>query len=486
MAAGFSVQIEDLRAAATAFAQLRTDAERVLGAAGLGDTGGMAGRDPVLAEWRARYDATAAAQWAASTTAVSTLDAIATKLSTTADTYLVAEHDATRRFGRQPATPPASAADDARGRRVGAPEAGAPSAAPEPGAATTGPPSSTDPGGPDVSAAAGPPPSTGPAGPDVPEVLAEYYPGGDPERLRAAAAYWSALAEGMGRIASTGDAAFRRLTDSGDGAAFSAMRTFWATRFAPCATDPLFNAVVNGAATLRDACSALADLIEHTRAAVRRAAAEAAEDMAPLELPAKLLGKLAWNVPELELLVGEGALAVAYLNDARNAYRFALDRLVERLRPEDELRLRRVAVPPAPDAPVGVGLADVGQIARLELTGTAWDTAAGPHPTPDAIHLTPQQTTHILRGDGSGGGHAPGVGIPGKTEFPRGWTDEAIIAAALSVARDPEEVERSRVSARWEATGWCAGVRVRAIVADDGFVVTAVPLDGPGIVRNPK
>ena len=150
MAAGFSVQIDDLRAAATAFAQLRTDAEGVLGAGVLGGTGGMAGHDPVLAEWRARYDATAAAQWAASTTAVSTLGAIATKLSNTADTYLDAEHDATARFGRHPATSPegaagdAPAAESARPRRT--PSAASGSGGPQLGAAT-GPPSSTGPGG---------------------------------------------------------------------------------------------------------------------------------------------------------------------------------------------------------------------------------------------------------------------------------------------------------------------------------------------------
>ena len=320
----------------------------------------------------------------------------------------------------------------------------------------------------------------------MPDALAAYFPGGDPERLRAAEAGWSALADGMDRIANAGDAAFHRLTDTGDGAAFSAMRTFWAARFAPCATDPLLNAVVNGASTLRDSCQALAELMEHTRAAVRRAAAEAAEDMAPLELPAKLLGKLAWGIPELELLIGTGALALAYLDDARDAYRFALDRLVERLRPEQEQLLRRVAVPPALDAPAGVGLDDVGAVARLELTGTAWDTAAGPRPTPDAIHLTPQQTTHILVGDRSGGGHAPGTGIPGKTEFPRGWGEPDIVAAALSVARDPETITRSAVAERWEATGIRRGVRIRVIVADDGYVVTAIPLSGRGVVRNPR
>ena len=95
MAAGFAVRIDDLRAAAAAFARLRADAEGLLAASGLGDTGGMAGRDPVLAAWRARYDAMAAAEWAAATAAVATLGAIATKLAGTADTYLAAEHDAT-------------------------------------------------------------------------------------------------------------------------------------------------------------------------------------------------------------------------------------------------------------------------------------------------------------------------------------------------------------------------------------------------------
>jgi hypothetical protein len=261
------------------------------------------------------------------------------------------------------------------------------------------------------------------------------------------------------------------------------MQSFWAQRFTPCAADPLFNAVVNGAGVLRDSCRELADLIDHTRAAVRGAAAEAVADMEPLELPARLFGKLAWNIPELELFVGMGALAVSYLNDYRDTYQFALARLVERLRLDDEQRLRRAAVL---SVPVGADLADVGPVAGPPHTGTAWDTAADPHPRPESIHLTPQQTTHILTGDRSGGGHAPGTGIPGKTEFPRGWSNDAIVAAALSVARDPETLNRSRVPDRWEATGVRAGVRIRAVVRDDGFIVTAIPLDGQGVVRNPR
>ena len=470
--AGFAVRIDDLRAAAAAFVRLRADAEGLLATSGLGDTGGMAGRDPMLAAWRARYDAMAAAEWAAASAAVVTLGVIATKLAGTADTYLGAEHDATGRLS----SPPKGAAGGAKsltgppGAAARPPHEGV-RAVPSPAAGAGGPGRAT--GG------NGPPSSTGPGGPEVPDALAPYYPGGEPERLRAAEARWVALAEGMSHIAGVGDDTFRRLAATGDGVAFSAMRTFWARRYTPCATDPLFNAVVNGAGLLADSCRELADLIEHTRAAVRGAAAEAVADMEPLELPARLLGKIAWNVPELELLVGMGALTLAYLNHYRDAYVSSLDRLVERLGPAEEQRLLTAA------AMTDVGLADVGQVARLGLSGTAWDTAAGPHPTPDAIHLVPQQATHILRGDRSGGGHAPGAGVPGKTEFPRGWTDDAIVAAALSVARDPETVERSRMSGRWEAVGVRAGVRIRAVVADDGFLVTAVPLDGPGVVRNP-
>ncbi len=451
-AAGFSVQIEDLHAAAEAFARLSDNAAHLLRAADLAGTGGMGGRDPVLAAWRGRYDTMATASWAASITASATFGAIATKLTNTADTYLAAEHAATP----QPMGPPP-------------PKGGAPVAA-------------------DVGRAdlpwLSPPPSTGLGGPQVPDLIAEYYPGGDPAMLRAAAAAWSALAEGLDQLAYAGDAAFQRLIATGEGAAFSAMRTFWEQRFTPCAADPLFNAVVNGPGMLSSSCAALAELIEHTRSEVVAAVAEAARDMSPLELPAALLSEIAWDIPELELLVGTGALAVSYLNDYRNGYLFALDQLVERLRPEDEERLRRVAVPPPPDAPVGMGLTDVGEITGLDLTGSGWDGVPGPHPTPDMIHVVPDRASHILTGDKIGGGHAPGAGIPGQSEFPPGWSSEKILAATLGVARDPDLVVPAR-GGRLRVEGTRDGVMIRVIMGLDGYVVTSVPLSGPGVVRNP-
>lgn len=473
MAAGFSVQIEDLHAVAEAFARLSDDAARLLRATDLAGTGGMGGRDPVLAAWRGRYDTMAAATWAASITATATLGAIATKLTATVDTYLAAEHAATPRPTGQP--PPDAGAQADPGHGPVAPG----------GADARGWPAPDQPsaGRADLPWLS-PPSSTGSGGPQLPDLVAEYYPDGDPTMLRAAATAWSALAEGLERLADAGDAAFQRLIATGEGAAFSAMRTFWAQRFTPCAADPLLNAVLNGAGTLSASCAALAELIEHTRSEILGAVAEAARDMTPLELPAALLSEIAWGIPELELLVGTGALAVRYLNDYRTRYLFALDQLVERLRPEDEERLRRVAVPPRPDAPVGVGLTDVGEVTGLDLTGSGWDGVPGPHPMPDMIHVAPDRASHILTGDKNGGGHAPGAGIPGQSQFPPGWSSERILAATLSVARDPDVVLPAR-GGRLRVEGTRDGVMIRVIMGLDGYVVTSVPLSGPGVVRNP-
>jgi hypothetical protein len=477
MAAGFSVQIDDLHAAADVFARLSEEAAGLMRGADLAGAGGMAGHDPVLAAWRGRYDTMAAAVWAASITATATLGAIATKLTATADTYLAAERASTpqpsilpQRAAGGPAPPNSAGLGD---------QPAAAGGADAPHRSAPGQPSA---GRADL-AWRSPPSSTGSGGPPVPDLLAEFYPGGDPTMLRAAGAAWSALAEGLNRLAYAGDAAFRRLIATGEGAAFSAMRTFWEQRFTACAADPLLNAVVNGADTLDASCAALAELIEHTRAAVVGAATEAARDMSPLELPAELLNELAWGIPELELLVGTGALAVSYLNDYRNAYLFALDQLVERLRPEDEERLRKVAVPPPADAPVGVGLTDVGEIAGLELTGSRWDAVPGEHPNPDTIHTTPQRTSHILDGDKDGGGHAPGAGRPGKNEFPASWSRDKIMAVVLDIARDPETIEPTR-KGRWQLEAVHDGVLVRVVVGPDGSLVTAIPVRGPGVVHN--
>jgi Bacterial EndoU nuclease len=90
---------------------------------------------------------------------------------------------------------------------------------------------------------------------------------------------------------------------------------------------------------------------------------------------------------------------------------------------------------------------------------------------------------HILDGDGINGGHRPGTGIPGKTEFPSGWSDEKIILEIESIANDPTAPRSLRLDGRFVAEGTRDGVAIRVIIAADGrSIVTGHPTNLP---RNP-
>jgi hypothetical protein len=60
---------------------------------------------------------------------------------------------------------------------------------------------------------------------------------------------------------------------------------------------------------------------------------------------------------------------------------------------------------------------------------------------------------HILDGDKSGGGHRPGTGNPGKSEFPQGWSDERILGEISDVATDPSATRRPLPGGREIAEG---------------------------------
>ena len=57
------------------------------------------------------------------------------------------------------------------------------------------------------------------------------------------------------------------------------------------------------------------------------------------------------------------------------------------------------------------------------------------------LNLTdPQGRQHILDGDGPGsGGHGPGRGIPGKSEFPGNWSDQRVLNEISDIATDPNQ-----------------------------------------------
>ena len=85
----------------------------------------------------------------------------------------------------------------------------------------------------------------------------------------------------------------------------------------------------------------------------------------------------------------------------------------------------------------------------------------------------------------TGGGHAPGTGRRGATEFPASWSREEIVERFLDVARFPDETPTRLPSGVWRAVGVRHGVRIVVLLGGDGGVRAAFPVDGPGVVRNP-
>jgi hypothetical protein len=103
----------------------------------------------------------------------------------------------------------------------------------------------------------------------------------------------------------------------------------------------------------------------------------------------------------------------------------------------------------------------------------------------DYVDLTdPKGRTHILDGDATGGGHRPGTGIPGKSEFPPGWSDDKIIHNISDVATDPASTRVTQPNGRIRVDGAKGGVDIRVILdpANGGRIVTGFPTNLP---RNP-
>lgn len=101
------------------------------------------------------------------------------------------------------------------------------------------------------------------------------------------------------------------------------------------------------------------------------------------------------------------------------------------------------------------------------------------YPPPDDITTKPGDREHILDGDKAGGGHRPGTGKPGKTEFPQGWSDDKIIREIEDVARnpDPGTIEAPRYPGDyWAAEGTRDGVEIRIVVRPDGSIRTGYPI----------
>lgn len=131
-----------------------------------------------------------------------------------------------------------------------------------------------------------------------------------------------------------------------------------------------------------------------------------------------------------------------------------------------------VAMVRDPPPLTGIGTQEQQRSAEARQAGTA------------AAVVTPARRVHILDGNARGGGHRAGRGVPGKSEFPPGWSDDRIIAAIEDVANDPAARRRTEADGRTIVTGRRDGVDIRVVVERDGrTIVTGYPTNLP---RNPE
>lgn len=96
---------------------------------------------------------------------------------------------------------------------------------------------------------------------------------------------------------------------------------------------------------------------------------------------------------------------------------------------------------------------------------------------------TPARRNHILYGDRTGGGHRPGLGKPGKSEWPAGHSDDSIMHDISDVATDPALSRKQGRYGRAVTAGSRNGVDITVIQNQDGSIVTGYPTNMP---RNKK
>lgn len=108
-----------------------------------------------------------------------------------------------------------------------------------------------------------------------------------------------------------------------------------------------------------------------------------------------------------------------------------------------------------------------------------------PPPPEDEEIISEDRAKHILDGDKSGGGHRSGTGKPGKTEFPKSWSDKKILGEISDVAKNGNVKGPAHRPGEVVKTGTRDGVNIEVVVKPDGSVRTGYPTSGPGVVRNP-
>ncbi|MGV9295509.1 EndoU domain-containing protein [Amycolatopsis sp. NPDC003676] len=85
-----------------------------------------------------------------------------------------------------------------------------------------------------------------------------------------------------------------------------------------------------------------------------------------------------------------------------------------------------------------------------------------------------------------GGGHRPGRGLPGKTEFPVRWSEEQIFDFVEDIARHPLDSQVVELpDGTFHLWDLRDGVQFGVVLDADGEILAAFPEWGPGVMKNP-
>jgi hypothetical protein len=199
---------------------------------------GMAGNDGGAQKFAAKYDPAARAVWKAFGSAVRVIGGTAQGLVQTANNYVKAEEHSTT--GKKPGSakyPPPPVADDM----------------------TVG----------------GPDPAEGTGHSSVPDWLAQYWPNGDPDQLRAAATAWRTARDGVGDVTTTLHGAVVGITDYNNAEDITQMEAFWNTLAKPGDKKAILTGLHDACDSIAKACDAYAQAIDDARSNLKTALAEA-------------------------------------------------------------------------------------------------------------------------------------------------------------------------------------------------------------------
>lgn len=203
--------------------------------------------------------------------------------------------------------------------------------------------------------------------------------------------------------------------------------------------------------------------------------------------------KLAWWQRALNLVPGgKGARTAAKAVDKISDSAKAADKVSDAAKVGEEIGDSAKAAGKMEEKAKAVN--EVGDVAKAESNAAKAESEAAKavDEVSDVANISSERQKHILDGDTNGGGHGPGRGIPGKSEFPSRWTDEQTMDYIKDVVKAPTsrwtqqtgkpgaEYTKSGNPVRYQVEGTRDGVNIKVIFEPNGEgIVTAFPTNIP-------